>query len=365
MTDVEFHSTAPMAQRARWRGRTVALAGAVVTVLCCVVAPSARSASADPIANARAQAAQITSQLQSDQVRLDEISQQYDAAQQQVQQLGQQVAQIQSTIASDRVQVTADQASLRQDALNSYMSGSSDAGLEALFNSSGELSAVATEYRSVATGDIAGAIDTLDVAQTHLAAQQTQLQAAQQHAQAALAQVASARQAAEATVANQESTLAGVKGQIASLVKQQQAAQQVASHQAFVAKLGGATLPNLPPAGGAARAVAAAESQIGVPYSWGGESPGVGFDCSGLTQWAWGQAGVGLPRTAQAQYDAVAHIPLSALQPGDLVFWGYGGGISHVAIYVGGGSVVHAPSTGQVVSIAGIWGNGLVGAGRP
>jgi cell wall-associated NlpC family hydrolase len=165
-------------------------------------------------------------------------------------------------------------------------------------------------------------------------------------------------------VANRSATLAGVKGQIASLVKQQQAAQEVAAHQAFITRLNGATLSNLPPAGGASRVVSAAESQIGVPYQWGGESPGVGFDCSGLTQWSWRQAGVGLPRTAQAQYDSVAHIPLSALQPGDLVFWGWGG-ISHVAIYVGNGSVVHAPSSGETVRIQGIWGDGLVGAGRP
>jgi len=73
---------------------------------------------------------------------------------------------------------------------------------------------------------------------------------------------------------------------------------------------------------------------------------------------------VGLPRTAAAQYDAVAHIPLSDLQPGDLVFWGYGG-ISHVGMYVGGGDVVDAPQTGEDVQIQPIWNGGLVGAGRP
>jgi cell wall-associated NlpC family hydrolase len=73
---------------------------------------------------------------------------------------------------------------------------------------------------------------------------------------------------------------------------------------------------------------------------------------------------VDLPRTAAAQYGAVAHIPLSDLQPGDLVFWGYGG-IDHVGIYVGGGDVVHAPDTGTVVQVQAIWNNGLVGAGRP
>jgi cell wall-associated NlpC family hydrolase len=364
VTDVEFHSTALSSQVTRRRWRIVALAGAVVTVIASSLATSSRTASADPVASARAQADQITAQLRADQLRLDTISQQYDAAQQQVQQLNAQIAQIQTTIAQDRAQVVQDQAHLRQQAINSYMSGSNDGSLEAMFNSSGEQAAVVTEYRAVATGDIANAIDALTVAQTRLAVQQSTLQSTQQHAQAALAQVAAARQSAEATVANQEATLASVKGQIATLVKQQQAAQNVAAHQAFVARLAGASLSNLPPAGGAARAVSAAESQIGVPYQWGGESPGVGFDCSGLTQWAWRQAGVGLPRTAQAQYDAVAHIPLSALQPGDLVFWGLGG-ISHVGIYVGNGSVVHAPSTGDTVRIQAIWGDGLVGAGRP
>ena len=341
------------------------LAGAVVTVISASLATSSRVASADPVASARAQADQITAQLQADQQRLDTVSQQYDAAQQQVQQLNAQITQIQTTIAQDRVQVVQDQTNLRQEAVNSYMSGSSDAGLEAMFNSSGEQAAVVTEYRSVATGNVANAIDALNVAQTRLASQQSTLQSAQQRAQTALNQVSAARQAAEATVANQSSTLANVKGQIAQLVKQQQAAQQAAAHQAFITRLGGATLSNVPAAGGAAGAVSAAESQIGVPYQWGGESPGVGFDCSGLTQWAWRQAGVGLPRTAQAQYDAVAHIPLSALQPGDLLFWGGGGGIYHVGMYVGNGSVVHAPSTGETVRIQAIWGNGLVGAGRP
>ena len=126
----------------------------------------------------------------------------------------------------------------------------------------------------------------------------------------------------------------------------------------------GRVLPNLPAAGGAATAIAAAESQIGVPYVWGGESPGQGFDCSGLTQWAWRQAGVDLPRTAAAQYDAIAHVPLSDLQPGDLLFWGVGG-ISHVGMYVGGGDIINAPETGELVRVEAIWNNGLVGAGRP
>ena len=98
-------------------------------------------------------------------------------------------------------------------------------------------------------------------------------------------------------------------------------------------------------------------AQVGTPYIWGGETPGVGFDCSGLTQAAYKVAGVPLPRTAQEQYDAGPRVPASApLQPGDLVFFGSGiTDVSHVGIYVGvqGGQsvMVDAPHTGADVRV--------------
>lgn len=94
-------------------------------------------------------------------------------------------------------------------------------------------------------------------------------------------------------------------------------------------------------------AVHAAESQLGVPYVWGAESPGWGFDCSGLVQWAWGRAGVWIPRTTWSQtYSGIA-VSLRHLYPGDLVF-AEGGG--HVGLYIGGGVVIAAPHTGAFVS---------------
>jgi peptidoglycan DL-endopeptidase CwlO len=357
------------------------VAGAVVTVLSGVLGISSRSAVADPLASDQAEAALITSQLAADQQSLDTTSQQYDAAEQQVQVVGQQISQLQSTVDSDRVHVTADTASLRQESVAAYMSGSSDSDLQTLFSTGGEQATVTGEYQSVASGNISNAIDALGVAQAQLAAKQSQLQSAQTQDQTELAQAASAQQAAQATVANQQATLARVQGEIGTLVAQRQAAQLAASHAAFLARAAAAgpgpahhapggnrpvrpVLPNLPAAGGAATAIAAAESQIGVPYVWVGESPGHGFDCSGLVQWAWRQAGVDLPRTAAAQYDAIPHVSLSDLQPGDLLFWG-DGGISHVGMYVGGGDIINAPETGELVRIEPIWNDGLVGAGRP
>jgi cell wall-associated NlpC family hydrolase len=102
------------------------------------------------------------------------------------------------------------------------------------------------------------------------------------------------------------------------------------------------------PAGSFSSVVAAAQSQIGVPYRWGGSTAGVGFDCSGLTQWCYSQVGIYIPRTDSGQYGSAPNrLPLSEAQPGDIL-WTSG----HVGICTayGGGQYIHAPSPGQAVS---------------
>lgn len=94
-------------------------------------------------------------------------------------------------------------------------------------------------------------------------------------------------------------------------------------------------------------------AQVGTPYVWGGETPGVGFDCSGLVQAAYKVAGITLPRVAQDQYDATTKLgPGGPLEPGDLVFFGESTtDINHVGIYVGNGEMVDAPHTGADVRV--------------
>ena len=94
---------------------------------------------------------------------------------------------------------------------------------------------------------------------------------------------------------------------------------------------------------------------------WGAAGPNA-FDCSGLTSWAWGQAGVGLPQFSGAQYASTAHISMSELQPGDLVYFANPG--DHVAMYIGGGHIIEAPHTGAVVHITAMY-SGFVLASRP
>lgn len=127
---------------------------------------------------------------------------------------------------------------------------------------------------------------------------------------------------------------------------------------------GGGYTGNVPQVSGSAGiAVQAAYSQIGVAYRYAAEEPGVAFDCSGLTKWAWGRAGVSLPHQSRAQYNQTAHVPIDQVQPGDLLF--YYAPIGHVAIYVGNGQIIHAHSPGQPVELANVKWNKVVGVGRP
>ena len=120
--------------------------------------------------------------------------------------------------------------------------------------------------------------------------------------------------------------------------------------------------PDPGPSDRASKAVQVAYAQLGDPYVWAADGPG-SFDCSGLTLYAWGAAGVSLPHSAAAQYASIKHVAISDLQPGDLVF--YYSPISHVGIYIGGGKIIDAPYSGLSVHITSLHTMPLVGAGRP
>jgi peptidoglycan DL-endopeptidase CwlO len=169
-------------------------------------------------------------------------------------------------------------------------------------------------------------------------------------------------------------SLNGLKSQVATASGQLEAAREAAREARAAARerareaerptrSATRTTPAAPSvAGGAGAAVSYAMAQVGDAYSYGASGPDA-FDCSGLTSMAWAQAGVTLPRSSGAQMGAGTPVSISALQPGDLVF--YYSPVSHVGIYVGNGQLVHAanPSTG--VQLTSVHSMPISGAVRP
>ncbi|WP_016992906.1 C40 family peptidase [Lysinibacillus boronitolerans] len=111
-------------------------------------------------------------------------------------------------------------------------------------------------------------------------------------------------------------------------------------------------------------AISTAKQFLGRPYVWGGSNPSTGFDCSGLVQWSYKQAGVSLPRTASQQYLATQRISAGEARVGDLVFFSYGSGVAHVGIYLGNNTMIDAQNNGVVIESLDWWNQYLVGFGR-
>ncbi|WP_282090545.1 C40 family peptidase [Streptomyces tendae] len=110
------------------------------------------------------------------------------------------------------------------------------------------------------------------------------------------------------------------------------------------------------------KAVEYATAQLGKPYQWGAEGP-TSYDCSGLTSQAWVWAGQTIPRTSQQQWKQLRHVDVEDMRPGDLII--YFDDASHVGMYVGDGSMVHAPRPGRAITVAGAGSMPILGVVRP
>lgn len=341
-------------------------------------------AAADPIGSTQAQAAQISRQIDQLSLRVSQLSEQYDTARLRVDQVNARLAQARASMGATDGNLTAARLRVRAMAVSSYMSGGEITNIGLLMPKSvNELSQRNAYVHSLAGGTNA-AIDALRQARAELNDQQAQLIAEQAAATKALASAESARRGAAAADAAERAVLARVQGQLATLVSAFQAQQRAASAARLQADLAardatrasrsrssaglggsglGASAASLPPPPpGAAGAVEEARRELGKPYVYGGSGPN-SFDCSGLTAWAWGHAGHSLPHSAAAQYNVTTHVPVSALQPGDLVF--FGSPPYHVGIYVGNGQMINALHSGTNVEYDSIYGVGdLIGGGR-
>ena len=202
------------------------------------------------------------------------------------------------------------------------------------------------------------------------------------HTDAVLTEVAAAQAAADAARTDADDAAAGATAALATLQEQQAQVQaQIDRYEADFARLTAADQARVttalagpvlvaPPAAAAAAAapgpaaataVQTALAQIGDPYVWGSSGPD-GFDCSGLTQYAYAAAGISLPHSSRAQSTLGTPVSRADLMPGDLVY--FYSPVSHVGIYVGDGKMVHARTFGQPVAVTSVDQAGYRGAVR-
>jgi cell wall-associated NlpC family hydrolase len=185
-------------------------------------------------------------------------------------------------------------------------------------------------------------------------------------------QAAQSSQQASAAVAGELAAEASLESELAAVVASSRP-QLMAETSTLAAQAGQELLttagleftpaaPLPPPLSTTSVALSWAFAELGKTYVWGATGPDT-FDCSGLTQYAWHQAGVDIPRVAADQDSWTVPVPLSQLVPGDLVFFGKSD-IHHVGIYIGDGLMINAPHTGDVVRVSSIWWSDLAGFGR-
>ena len=319
-------------------GMTLIRRGVVVTAALAVASGVAVCTGAGGAGASPAPAiSQVQAEVNGLQARVDKIGQQYDAAGQQLTAAKAQLDQVSKQAASVQARYSTASAGLTAVAVAAYENSSQTSVLGLL--SSGDPASV-----------LARASLVLEVAGTHNAQAGQFLTAAKD-----LATIRLQRQHTQDGIAQMKAQLAGEKSSLTMLLASKQAtldslttaqqAQVTASTLGYTAPAGSTAPPVTytgPAATQAGKAVAFAYAQIGKPYGWGAVGP-YSYDCSGLVQAAWQAAGVSIPRTTYEQWAALPHIPMTDLQPGDLIFYE---GEGHVAMYVGGGYIIDAPQTG-------------------
>ena len=349
-----------------------AVAASAVGVAAAVALP-ASSAGADPLGDARARAAALARTVADLQTRAEVATERYDAVETQ---LGAAVtarmlAQRDLEAAQTQTQADQDLAGARVRAL--YESGGAPALWATVMDGADPADAMARYHDVSVVLGLDRATEKADRTRADqiakstaklaaLAAKITKLQTA----------AATAAEQVSSLLADQQRALAGADKQVRVLAAQaaaEAAARSAASFAAALAAAGGSlTGTTKPPNATVATAIAAARTKLGDPYLWGGTGPNA-YDCSGLTQFAYGVAGIALPRVAADQWQVGARVGLANLLPGDLLFWATDPGnpatIHHVAMYLGDGLMIAAPHTGDVVKIEAVYMDGFFGATRP
>jgi peptidoglycan DL-endopeptidase CwlO len=381
------------------------VASAAMVVVATLVPLQPTPSGAQTIAQTKAEIANLSAQLSRQEKSSEVTANAYDAAKAQLATLTTNIVALQQREKAERAVVAVTTRHMVKAVVQSYVFNTSTTQSIAVFNQNVTSSDARQVFETLVVGNLDGIRAKLDRQRAQLFDEISQISTQRAHANVETANLqnllAQNIAAADQTRSTLDTVTATLKTEIIAYeVAAGAAAARIrdtsaeASAIAAASEVGGqsaanqvlaAIAANTPPvvtdaisgspAGPAAgmSAVSWAEKQEGVPYVWGGETPGVGFDCSGLVQWAWAQAGYTIPRTTEEQWATLPKVPLNQLRPGDLLYYYNLDGdnaVDHVVMYVGSGpwgsnTIIAAAYTGTNISLAPIFTGGLRGAARP
>jgi cell wall-associated NlpC family hydrolase len=330
----------------------------------------ASSALASPVSSKKAQLAKVQARLQTVYHQADMAVEKYNQATSQLETVQGQVKENERLLKVAEYNLDVANKQLSARALNIYKTR--DVSVVDVLFSASDFDDLVTQLdmmERLGNSDV-DTVHSIEDYRLEIKDRRVKLDADKKAATRLVAQAAEHKAEVEGLQGKLEQMTAGIRADIKRLQEQAAARAQAAAEAAAAAQNGGGTSTGgggggtvVDPGGsGHSAVVAIAQRYLGVPYVYGGASPS-GFDCSGLAMYCYGQIGIGLAHGATIQQQSSTPVPLSALQPGDLVFFGNASYSYHVGIYVGGGSMIHAPHTGAVVSYGSIGGAWI--GGRP
>ena len=349
------------------------LAVVAATALVALAASTAGSASPEDIAAAKAEAQAVLADIQAIDAQLELAVDAYNGANVELEQLEAAIATNQRHLEIAKGALKTAQKNLADRIVALYTSGERDV-LEVILGSANldDLLDRVDSVRRISNQDV-HIIEAVRDARAEVERRGKELERDRARQAQVVAEKAAQADAIESQLAERQSLYASIEDQIADLEAEERARQarlaeearqreaererlaeaaaEAGVDQSVVEEIAVSSPQGIGSAPGSvlgAQAVAIALQYLGVPYVWGGASPS-GFDCSGLVMYVYAQLGVSLPHHAATMFNYGVSVSYSALQPGDLVF---ANGLGHMGMYVGGGSYIHAPYTGDVVRIA-------------
>ncbi|HEY3671519.1 MAG TPA: NlpC/P60 family protein [Acidimicrobiia bacterium] len=363
------------------RALKLVITAVFVALLGVVAAPGVSIA--DPISDKQAEAQQLEAQINSNAEKLSALNEQMNSTQNELDKANEDIANADALVAAAKAKTKELRTEVARRAAAVYTQSGSNSGVEELDAPNAQDLSSKQKYSSLAAQRDNEIVTALARSKEQLTLRKADAEDARQVAQDKQAELQSQNDKLQAGQADLEKMNSKVTGELATLVQQAEnerlAREKAAAEAQYAAQLqqaaqnqpaagggtgggdftyGGAGATPPPTSGGVSAVLAYAYAQLGKDYCYAGVGPSC-YDCSGLTMMAWAQAGVSMSHGSYDQLASFPQVSMDQLQPGDLVYWD-----SHVGIYVGNGSVLHAPHTGTVVQITPIW-SGVIGANRP